>query len=324
MIELNKLVDIARGSNIEWKQFSKILHHPVAFYDFFTIKKRSGGFRTLVAPKPELDDIQSFILENILKFIPIHECAHGFVNEKSILTNARQHQNSDFVLSLDLENFFPSINRNRLYHVFLNLCGYKNLIARALVNLVALWDGLPQGARTSPALSNIVAFQMDRVLSKFCMANNITYTRYADDLTFSGPKDSINMKLFYKIKWYIEKQGFKINPKKTFFSSIAHGAMITGLRVYKNRIIVPRHYVKKVETELYYLEKYDVDNVKQKQHISNRNYLGHLKGKINFINYIEPKIGEVLLNRFDKIHEVNEVLNEEIGDYLRLFDLVDN
>lgn len=321
--EINNALDIAHLSGVSWNELLGMIQFPNYYYNVFSIKKKSGGYREISSPRESLDKVQIFIKNKILDLIPIHKSAVGYVKKMSILDNAKFHQKSEVVLSLDIKNFYPSINKERLYYIFLNICGYKKEVADTLVRLVSRKNGLPQGARTSPSLSNIVAFQLDKVLYNFCNKKNIKYTRYVDDLTFSGSQQSINKDFYFMVKWLINKQGFQINNKKSYYSKIVNGAIITGLRVYNNKIMVPRSFVKKVKSELYYLEKYGVESVKEKNQISNRNYLGHLEGKIKYINFIEPNIGEDLLRRMEEIM-IRNFETEFSNGTDNLYDLIRN
>src|SRR5690554_2100371 len=279
ILKLDNALDLARASGVAWGDFLKIVKYPNSNYNVFNMKKKSGGTRIISVPKENLDKIQQVIYEQILSKVKIHSSAFGFVKGKSILDNAKFHMDSEKVLSIDLKNFYPSIKKARLYYLFMNLCGYSKEVSDTLVRLVSVKKGIPQGARTSPSISNIVTYRLDTILCEFSKKHNIKYTRYADDLTFSGKKEDLKDDFYYKVKWIVEKQGFEINSKKTYFSKVKTGAMITGLRVYNDRVIVPRKYVNRVDTELHYLEKYGIKNVKKRQNIYNRNYLGHLAGK---------------------------------------------
>jgi RNA-directed DNA polymerase len=177
-------------------------------YYRFTISKRTGGERVILAPKAELKAIQQQILNEILARVPVHSQAHGFVNGRSIVTNATPHIGQAYVLNLDLKDFFPTITYARVCGLFSSL-GYPLYVARELAFLCTTDDRqletrlidnkktklyvshdinrLVQGAPTSPAISNLIARRLDARLYGLARSMGFTYTRYADDLTFSGP-----------------------------------------------------------------------------------------------------------------------------------------
>lgn len=173
-------------------------------YSHFTIAKRNSTARQIWSPIPRLKFVQRWVLHNILNNLTTHGAAHGFVRGKSIVTNAAVHSNSELLIKLDVKDFFPSVSWRRVKGVFRH-AGYPEQIATLLALLctesprqvvqqdgvtyyVALGDrALPQGAPTSPALTNIVCLNLDRRLTGLAEKLGLRYSRYADDLTFSVP-----------------------------------------------------------------------------------------------------------------------------------------
>ena len=135
--------------------FNNFVHNTDQFYNEFKIPKKNGSFRIIEAPKKNLCSAQKWILDNILYKFPVSKCCHGFCKEKSILTNALEHVNQECIINLDLKDFFPSINENRIFHIFYYY-GYTQKVSYFLTKLCTLNKSLPQGAPTSPYLSNLV------------------------------------------------------------------------------------------------------------------------------------------------------------------------
>lgn len=145
----------------------------------------NNKIRTIFAPSKKLKARQRWILENILNRIKVSKCVHGFELNRSIKTNAELHANHDYVICMDIKDFFPSITQEKVYSVFKNV-GYTSRAAQELAKLCCFNGVLPQGAPTSPKLANIICKKMDFEIQRYAKANNITYSRYADDLTFSS------------------------------------------------------------------------------------------------------------------------------------------
>ncbi|MFA7589469.1 MAG: reverse transcriptase family protein, partial [Acholeplasmataceae bacterium] len=283
---------------------------------YFHIKKKRGGYRTILSPDTNLRKIQNFIKIHILEKLSIHHAAHGFVPKKSITTHATSHINSKIILNVDLRDYFPSISANRLYYLFGKICQYDNKITQDLVSICMYNNGLPQGACTSPIISNIVSYKLDMVLEKYCKKREIRYTRYADDLTFSGDINDIYQGFFTKVAYLIKQEGFEINDKKTRIGNTKKGTIVTGLNVINNKIQVPRNYIKRIETELYYISKHGIYDHKKHLQINNRNYLEHLKGKIMFVSHVENEIGNVLIEKYNQLIKEIPTINGSILDII--------
>jgi RNA-directed DNA polymerase len=275
-------------------------------YISFTVPKRSGGTRTLSAPHRKLAAAQQWILRNILDRLPVEEPAQGFISGRSILTNARQHAGRAVVVNMDLEAFFPSIAFPRVRSVFARL-GYSPAVATILALLTTecprrqvQYDGktyhvatgprgLPQGACTSPALSNQVARRLDKRLSGLAKKLGLTYTRYADDLTFSGDM-TLNERVGYlmaRVRHLAEAEGFAVNGKKSRVLRRNSAQAVTGL-IVNDRPGVPRAEVRRVRAILHRArtEGLDAQNREDRP-----NFRAWLRGMIAFIQMVRPEIG---------------------------------
>lgn len=287
---------------IKWKDLKIIINNSDKLYYNFSISKKSGGKRIISMPNKELLIVQKKIQEKILDNVIIHKNAFGFVKNKSIIDNAKMHLNKEMILNMDLKDFFPSIHRGRVFYIFKNICNYDNNTSYCLTKLTTYKNSIPQGAPTSPVISNIVAFMLDVRLSKIADKFNINYTRYADDITFSGNKENINKSLLKIVNDIIEECGFKVNPKKTRFASYAGRQEVTGLIVNNKEISVPNDYIKKIRQELYYVKKYGLKGHREKVGFTNKYFKDHMLGKILFVNQIDSQKGKKLLNEFNKIN----------------------
>lgn len=154
---------------------------------------------------------------------------------------------------------------------------------------------VPQGACTSPVISNIVLYMLDIRLLKLAEKNNINYTRYADDITFSGTRNQINQRFYKLVRKIVEDEGFKINDKKVHFSSKSQRQEVTGLIINNGIIRIKRNYIRKIKQELYYIGKFGLENHIKNMGIYNSFYVEHLKGKIMFVREVDLEKGNKLL-----------------------------
>lgn len=234
---------------------------PHARYKAFTIPKKRGGERTLHAPVGALKTIQRClnVAFQVMAESYVHRAATGFVLGKSIVDNARPHVGKPFIYNLDLKDFFPSIGFGRIKACLMlppfNLTGEREPLAFVLANLCCersindiKRSFLPQGAPTSPVLTNIVCNQLDRRLSGLAKRFRLTYTRYADDLTFSSYRDaySPNGEFCRELNRIITEQGFTINSTKTRLQQSGYRQEVTGL-IVNDRVNVSRQYWREIK-----------------------------------------------------------------------------
>jgi retron-type reverse transcriptase len=302
-------------SRLRWLAF----HTEVAtrtHYVHFTVPKKNGGQRTLSAPHRTLARAQRWILERIISKLPAEPAAHGFLPGRSILSNARPHAGRAVVVNLDLEGFFPSIGFPRVRKVFERV-GYSPAVATILALLctecprrsvilegttyhVATGPrGLPQGACTSPGLSNQVARRLDRRLGGLAAKLGLTYTRYADDLTFSGDQ-GLEGRIGYlmaRVRHIAQAEGFAVNESKTRVQRRNTSQMVTGL-VVNDRPGVRRDEVRRLRAILHRagtegLDRQNRDNLPD--------FRAWLRGKIAFVSMARPEVGERLLAELEAL-----------------------
>jgi hypothetical protein len=221
-------------------------------YRRFVIPKRGGGERAIWAPLPTLKAAQHWVLRNIAEKLPVHGAAHGFLPGRSTFSNAAAHTGARVVVKMDLKDFFPTVTLARVKGVF-RKAGYREQVATLLALLctespreVVELEGqtyyvslgprcLPQGAPTSPALTNTLCLRLDRRVSGLARRLGWRYTRYADDLTFSLPaghkgKPRLGA-LVGLVRRIVEAEGFRINPEKTRVHRRGGRQQVTGLVV---------------------------------------------------------------------------------------------
>jgi retron-type reverse transcriptase len=285
-------------------------------YVRFAVKKRSGGERVLSAPHKKLKAIQRWILAEVLNKLPLESPAHGFVPARSIVTNATPHVGQQFVVNLDLKDFFPSIGYRRVRHAF-RRAGYSGAVSTVFALLCTECPrqpvtfngeryevasgplGLPQGAPTSPALSNLVARKLDKRLAGFAKKLGLNYTRYADDLTFSGPAE-LAPRIGYilaKVRHVAQEEGFTVNEKKTRVMRPSRAMEVTGV-VVNDKPSVARDEVRRLRAILHRAKAEGLDK-------QNRQDLPHfrawLQGKIAFVSMVNPPAGAKLQAALDGI-----------------------
>lgn len=262
------------------------------------IPKKHGGYRELSIPSKKLKQIQRWILDNILNHISISNFAMGFCNKRSIVTNAELHLGCDCVLNIDLKDFFPSVTYEQIFYVF-KYYGYTKEVSFVLARLCTYKNSLPQGAPTSPALSNIVCLKLDKRLSKLAEMNCATYSRYADDITISGKANIFS--LFNTINKIIEDERFHINPDKTRLCTAGERLEITGLTINCGKVKVPREYIRKFKSQIYYCKKFGPSDHQRKTEDVHSFFKEHMYGKAYFINMVDPELGKKLLLDLDAI-----------------------
>lgn len=301
--ELAAALGISSGE-LDWLAFPDHTEEP-PHYTAFAVPKRSGGYRILYAPKPKLKAAQHWIRREILAKTFAEDPAHGFVSGRSIHTNAKPHAGKDIVVTLDIQNFFPSITYRRVRGIFQSL-GYGQEAAIPLAMLCTVKPGekvrklvgqrhrmLPQGAPTSPALANLACRHLDARLAGLAAKFGCAYTRYADDLTFSGDAAfEKTLKRFLPLLHRIVKaEGFNLKNGKTHFARRGARQEVTGL-VVNDRPSVPRRYRRRLRAILHNARTTGLDAQNRENHPHFRHAL---RGRIEFIRSTHPQLAERLL-----------------------------
>jgi RNA-directed DNA polymerase len=269
----------------KYEYLLRVSNNPEKFYRTFTIPKKSGGERDISEPLPSLKEIQRWILDEILNRYPISRYAKAYVRKRSIRENARFHVNKKLVLTIDVMDFFPSLRYNKVYGLFVGL-GYSVPVATMLSNLCCLNGGLPQGAPTSPALSNILMINVDKRISGFIKKKEIRYTRYADDMNFSGDFEP-GMVIKY-IRDVLRDANLQINEKKIRIRTPGQRQEVTGV-IVNEKIQAPKEMRRKLRQSVYYIEKFGLASHLDKTENTRANHIYHLLGIANFILFLNPE-----------------------------------
>jgi hypothetical protein len=297
---------------------------PLRTYRYRWIPRKQGWPRLLEIPKSALKAMQRKILAEILDPIPVHPAAHGFCAGRSIVTNAAVHCAKQTILRFDLTDFFPSVSSARVFRIFRTL-GYPTSVARLLMGICTtslpadVWDArpggrigadflarqrwitrhLPQGAPTSPALANLAAHRLDRRLAALAKSIGAQYTRYADDITFSGDADlARNRKRLATLVTVIaDDEGFAVNHRKTRL-------MRAGVRQHICGVVVNSHpNITRMEFDR--LKATLTNCIRHGPAGQNRDQLpdfrAHLAGKVSHVCSVHPPHGQKLLRLFEKI-----------------------
>jgi retron-type reverse transcriptase len=282
-------------------------------YTSFEIAKRDGGARKICAPKKQLRWVQRHILDKILARVPAHDAAHGFVPGRSTVTNATPHLGAELLLKFDLTEFFPTIHYYRVLGLFTSL-GYhapdarfssddeSKRVAGTLTRLCCYtadpeeWSGaiMPQGAPTSPALSNLVCRRLDARLTGLAQRNKGVYTRYADDLTFSFKKaKDIDLGRF---RWWVDQichqEGFLINQKKFRVVRDSQRQLVTGI-VVNEQLRIPREERRRFRAMLHNCRKHGIES----QARGRSDFASYLRGFASYVNMVDPEEGAELLKQ---------------------------
>jgi len=301
-------------------------------YSCHWLRKPRGGYRLLEAPKSRLKAMQRRVLDEVLKRVPTHDAAHGFVPGRSALTCAHQHEGRAILMRLDVEEFFPSIGAARVSRVFRSL-GYPEAVARAFTGLCTLCVShavldtipgpelaetldpvaiaarrrtrqrlrhrhLPQGAPSSPMLANLACFRLDARLAGAARAAGATYTRYADDLAFSGDSQLSRQaeRLQTLVAGIALEEGFRINHHKTRLMTPSQPQRLVGL-VTNQQASVPRAERERLEAILTNAVRQGLESqIREKD----PRLLESLRGRVAWVEHVNPaharKLRQLLLS----------------------------
>ena len=270
LLECSSRADLARLLDVDYSTLNYYAYGTGKKYKHFLINKKSGGYRQISAPIGGLNNIQKKLSRELETIYKPHAAAQGFIKTRSILTNALPHVNKKAVLNIDLENFFPSITATRIIGLLKSKpFNLSNQVASAVAALATYDNKMPQGAATSPVLSNMICYRLDRQLTDISKKLRLTYTRYADDMSFSTtrPKFSeiiikeipnVGVSLSEYLVDVVNSNNFSINFKKVRLHHGTEAKFVTGVKV-NLKPNVRKSYVRELRGMIHSWEKHGLE-----------------------------------------------------------------
>lgn len=298
-------------------ELKKIWWYRSRMYTQFDIAKRSGKVRTIIAPDRRLKIIQSKLAPLLDQLYRPRQPVHGFVPDRSVKTNAEAHGRRRFVVNLDLQDFFPTITERRIVGL-LRALGVDKGVSEIVAGLCCHMGRLPQGAPTSPVLSNMICYRLDTDLQLVAKSARAIYTRYADDITFSSYQPLTPLfetavpsagrfspeVLAPQLRVAITSNGFAINPDKAHYAERNSRRMVTGVKINAG-LNVDRRYIRRIRAMLHSIEKLGLTDA-QARHASGGgkgSLAAHLRGKIAYVSHLKGQTDPVvrsLAQRYNK------------------------
>lgn len=292
MIVYRELSSIEQDLGFPAKTLYGLSNNLEKHYHSVFIPKSDGSKRKLCVPDLILKQVQKSIADNILIQYPISRYAKAYKPGSSVQKNARPHVGKKKVLKLDIEGFFDHILYSQVKDTVFYKEKYSEHIRILLTMLCYFKESLPQGAPTSPAITNIIMYNFDETVGSFCEKKHIAYTRYCDDMTFSGDFDEKEVIAFVKDELY--KLGLFLKNRKTVVIPSTKCQCVTGI-VVNEKINITKDYKKKIRQEMYYIRKYGLDGHLSRMNISDKEqYILSLKGRIAFVLQTIQNDGEFM------------------------------
>lgn len=228
-------------------------------YRIYRIPKKKG-FRIITEPLDSLKEVQLYLKGHLDK-IQIHPAAHGFVSGRSPITNALPHREKDYILNLDVKNFFPSVKQEALMATLRKQWDQPDYMYQWVNYCCFLNGGLPQGACTSPTLSNIFLIEFDVKMSSYADKHKLSYTRYADDITLSGSSylKEAQKEVIKSIERTLGDFGLSLNRRKIKLTQYSQCQRVTGIVVNNEKLTIPGRQRRKLYLDLRGTRKQDLD-----------------------------------------------------------------
>lgn len=327
---------LSKRTQIHYHDLRRMVSHAdYKRYRKFSIKKRSGGRRFIYIPEPTLMGLQRWINEYILKKVPAHKCSYAFSPGSSIIKCASRHTGAQWLIKIDIVSFFESVSEIQVFRVFKEL-GYQPLVAFELSRICTVPVGsfsqrrflkawrvndenktissyakemlgyLPQGAPTSPILSNLVMRTLDSEIEMLAKKEGLVYSRYSDDMTFSTRGKEYTRKkakiFIGKVEKILSVVGFKRHFKKTTVIPPGSRKIVLGLQVDGEKPTLRREFKDTLRQHIYYLEKHGaIEHAKKRNFDTVWGMKCHIRGLLDYARMVEPEYGSALIGRFNSI-----------------------
>lgn len=292
MIVYRELSSLEQDLGISAKTLYAVSNNLGKHYRKAKLPKKSGGYRKLSVPDEVLKSIQKRIADVLLIHMPVSRYTKAYRFGSSTLRNAKHHVGKQVVLKLDILHFFDSIRYSTVKDKVFPEEIYAEPLRILLTMLCYHKDALPQGAPSSPAITNIILYEFDELIGQWCRERGITYTRYCDDITFSGAFDPAEVIRFVRLE--LKKLGLLLNEQKTRIQRPGQQQTVTGI-VVNEKLSVPADYRRKLRQELYYCRKFGIQEHLQKTglEIPEDTYRMQLLGKVNYVLQVHPDDGDM-------------------------------
>ena len=293
MIVYRELSSLEQDLGISTKTLYAVSNNIGKHYHKAKLPKKSGGCRNLSVPDEILKVIQRQISEVLLIHMPVSRYAKAYRFDSSTLRNAKHHVGKQVVLKLDILHFFDSIRYSTVKDKVFPEEIYAEPLRILLTMLCYHKDALPQGAPSSPAITNIILYEFDELVGHWCRERNIAYTRYCDDMSFSGDFEAVEVIRFVRTE--LKKLGFLLNEQKTKVQRPGQQQTVTGI-VVNEKLSIPADYRRKLRQELYYCRKFGIQEHLQKisLEIPADTYRIQLLGKVNYVLQLHPDDRDML------------------------------
>ena len=292
MIVYKELASVERDLGFSAKTLYGLSNNLEKHYHNVLIPKRDGSKRKLSVPDLILKSVQKSIAENILSQYPISSYAKAYKVGSNVQRNAQPHVGKKKILKLDIEGFFDHILYSQVKNTVFCEEKFAEPIRVLLTMLCYYKESLPQGAPTSPAITNIIMYDFDEAVGSFCNEKKIAYTRYCDDMTFSGDFDEREVIAF--VKGELCKLGLFLKNRKTAVIPASKRQTVTGV-VVNEKLNITKDYKKKIRQEMHYIQKFGLDeHIKRCKIADKQQYVLSLRGRIAFVLQTTPNDCEFL------------------------------
>lgn len=287
---IQSLEDFAREIRLSEAFIKYLAFRGEYLYRTYEIPKRSSGVRLIAQPSRDLKAVQGWILRNILDRLASSEHSKGFERGGSVLENASAHVGASYILSMDLEDFFPSVTGRQVFGIFASI-GYSRAIGHILANLCLYKGRLPQGAPTSPKLANLVCARLDARINGYAGPKGIVFTRYADDITLSAQTSEKVSRAKNFLPTIISGEGFRVNKEKTRIFGTMARKEVTGLIVTSDYVGVGRQKLRELRAKIHRL------------FINRSSDFAHVRGWLAYIQSVDRKAFVKLSSYIAKLKE---------------------